>query len=604
MHEATVAPTLPDDGPPLRSPASYHQLARTLEQRSGVGPATRVTVVSTYTASFLKPFLQVELARLGVTSEIYFAGFGQLESQLLDAQSALFAFAPDIVIIASRIEDAIPDAVLRVRKLDGSDLEQVLNDSIERISALVSCTLAIRTCRVLVANFAMPALSTLGIGDAGLESSRTAAFARANERLRALLATFPGAHVWDYAGLVAAHGALGWADPRLWFVARIPVAAPHHGALAQHLARTIRAALFPPAKVLVLDLDNTIWGGVIGDDGVGGIQLGDEWPGSGFKALQRRILGLRDRGILLAIASKNDLSVVEDAFRAHPEMLLSWSDMAAARVSWAPKSQGIREMAEELSLGLDAFVLLDDNPLERAEVLSAIPQMRVVNVEAWGSLERALAECPWFDQLSTSSEDLKRSELYAHERQRRDLSTQYASVSDFLVSLQMTGDAGRVTDVDRSRVAQLFAKTNQFNLTGRRPSESELAQWSELPEDHCVARIRIRDRFGDQGLVAAAVMHRERTRARIDTFVMSCRVMNRQVEHALLAQLGDVAREWNCDAIEAEFIRSARNEGAADFLPQAGFQIMNDGAGVAGRLGMSLDSDVLAWPNCINRKRS
>lgn len=587
-------------GPPFPSQAEYHRVARLVAAESTKAHAVRVAILSSYTAEFLKPFLHVELARLGLESSLWFGGFGQLESLVMDSGSALYAFRPDVVVMALRIEDIQPDAVFRARTADGAELRDAAAATIARTKALVEALQSTRRCTVLLSNFSEPEPSVLSVGDASVSTSRSSAFAGANVDLRMMAAGIGGAFVWDYAGLVRARGALEWSDARLWFHARIPVAAPHHAWMAQHLARTIRASISPMAKVLVVDLDNTIWGGVIGDDGIEGIALGDEYPGNEFKALQRQVLALRDRGVLLAVASKNDEAVVVEAFRGHPEMLLRWEDFAAARVNWLPKSIGIAEMATELNLGLDAFVFLDDNPVERTEVQSSLPSVKVIDVEPWGTLRRALASCPWFDTLSSSAEDFVRAEQYSRERERREGESRYATVDEFLRSLGMCADVGRAGAVDRGRVAQLIGKTNQFNLTGRRHPEAALGPWIDDSEHYCVARLRLRDRFGDHGMVAAALMVREAVTARIDTLVMSCRVMNRHVESGLLAYLCEVASEWGCQEIIGEYIASPRNSMVSGFYPAHGFVgSSKEGSGTTWTL--ALDRGGVAWPELLRR---
>jgi FkbH-like protein len=557
--------------------------------------ALRVAVLSTFTAAFLEPFLRVELARLGLPPELFVGGYGEMESLVLDPSSRLHRFAPDVVVLAIRPEDMAPDAIYRVSTTTGEEYEGQLSAWLERLAGLLSPNGVRPRWLSLVANASVPE-PVLGIGDAALAESRTALTAAANSRLQALTARMGGAYVWDYAGLVRSRGSEGWRDDRLWFLGRIPVAAPHHGAMAQHLARTVRAATQPRAKVLVLDLDNTLWGGVLGDDGVEGIKVGDDYPGNLYRQVQRQARTLRDRGILLTIASKNDLEPVQDAFARHPEFLLRWEDFAAHAVSWGPKSQGIAEMAQTLGLGLDAFVFLDDNPVERAEVAASLPEVRIIDVEPWGSLHRALAQCPWFDQVSSSAEDLQRAAQYAVERQREALAASHGSLDEFLVSLDLTATISPTSTVERGRVAQLLAKTNQFNLTLRRHSEAQVAAFLETPDRSHVVHMRLADRFGDHGIIAAAVLLRDGEQAIIDSFVMSCRVMNRYAEHALLAYLGEVARSWGGRTLVGEYVSGPRNGMVAGFYASNGFSSVGEH-----RWELALDVGVPEWPSPVRR---
>jgi FkbH-like protein len=433
-------------------------------------------------------------------------------------------------------------------------------------------------------------------------NSLTHALSDANRRLAERLTLIPGAVVWDYAGLVRARGAAGWTDQRLWAMARSAVAAPHQSALASHLARTLAGVRRTPAKCLVLDLDNTTWGGVIGDDGPAGIQLGDEYPGSVYKAFQRAALALTDRGILLAVVSKNDHEVVEQTFRTHPEMVIRWDDLAAVRANWRPKSENLREIAAELNIGLDALVLFDDNPVERAEVRAAVPEIGVIEAPAdpLGFVD-ALQASSWFDQTGLSAEDRARTAMYREERGRQALAAAAASPEEFLRSLEMEAEVGLVDAATLPRVAQLVGKTNQFNLTTRRHSQAEIAGMGE-DAGHVVAWLRLRDRFGDQGLVAVGILLRNETDAEIDTFLMSCRVMNRCVEQAFMAFLLERARTIGCLTATGRYLPTKKNAMVRDFFPRLGFVAAGAAEGGGDRFVLDLRTSGVAWPGVIKRR--
>lgn len=604
MREQTRSPdhqTELEYGPPLVDVARYHLLSRTISTEQHKTQVVRIAVLSTYTLGFLEPFLRVELRRLGLHCELFFGGFGEVESLWLNPESALHAFAPDVVVVSMRLEDVVPGVFQRSSGRDASALRTAAEATIERLGAILSHERA-AAWTTLVANFAHTEPSPHGVGDASLPSSHGAIVAETNQRLRELVQRQPGVFVWDYQGVVHQCGAAQWCDDRLWFLGRIPVAARHHGALAQHLARTLRAAILPAAKVLVLDLDNTLWGGVVGDDGVDGIEIGDDFPGNQFKLVQRLALGLRDRGVLLAIASKNDLDLVQEAFRTHPDLLMRWSDFAAVSINWERKSHGIAHMAEQLQLGLDAFVFLDDNPVERAEVRASLPTVKIIDVEAWGSLHRALAACPWFDALALSAEDFDRATLYQAERSRAAAaSVGQQTVEGYLTSLQLIAKPQEATAVELGRVAQLFAKTNQFNLTMRRPSEATLTHWMNDATSTNVACMRLADRFGDHGIIAAAVLMRHEKDAFIHSLVMSCRVMNRRAELAFLSYLAELARKWNCGRLIGEYISGQRNAVVSSLYLSTGFTEIDDAEGGGRRFAIDLSTESLPWPSIIER---
>jgi len=582
-------------------PADYIRLARALERagdETGLVPL-KVAVLSSHSLGFVQPFLAVEAARIGFRVSSYVGAFGQFEQELLANDSALYRFAPDALVLALRPEDVDPDAVVRYHGPGGPRFAALAADLPERLGRLVEAFRARSDAPVLVANFAPPAALPFGAFDAHLAASLGYALDGLNRAVRDAVAARANAYVWDYAGLVRACGAAEWTDPRLWALARIAVAARHQPAAARHLARSLAAVRRPPAKCLVLDLDNTLWGGVIGDDGLSGIQLGDDYPGNVFKSFQRSVLGLADRGILLAVVSKNDHAVVQQAFREHPEMLITWEQLAAVRINWEPKSGNIRAVAAELNLGADALVLFDDNPVERAEVRANAPEVGVIEVPPQPTgYVRALWESAYFDQTTLSDEDRGRAEMYGRERQRRALQQGFASPEAFLASLAMVAQVGELDDTTRERVAQLVGKTNQFNLTTRRHSAAALAELAAAP-DAVVGWLRLRDRFGDQGLVAVGILRRDGRRAEVDTFLMSCRVMNRRVEQAMMAFLVEHARRLGCDELAGEYVRTARNGMVEQLYAELGFEAE---PGQPQRYRLDLRRGDVAWPPVIRRE--
>ncbi len=580
--------------------AEYARLARELSAADNNGKLRplRLGVLSSCTMQFVESALIVESAAQRLHVRPYFGPFGQFEQELNDPASGLNKFEPDVLLLFMRPEDIDPDVVTRFHA--GPKSTEILQQTIDRLDACVAAFRARSSRPVLVANFALPARVPLGPFDANVGDSLTYAWAQANRTLRERLSAHAETVVFDYAGLVASSGASTWADPRMWALARVPVAADKQPGLARALARTLAGMVFPPAKCLVLDLDNTLWGGVIGDDGIEGIQLGDDYPGNIFKAFQRAALGLIDRGILLAVVSKNYPEVVERALREHPEMLIRPEHLSAMRVNWQPKSQNLREIAAELNIGLDALVMFDDNPAERAEIAANAPEVRVVDVPADPlHYERALHECGFFDTPIVSAEDRKRVEMYRTERAREEVRAKAQTVEEYLAGLEMVAEAGPVDRLNLARVAQLVGKTNQFNLTTRRHAQAEIARMCDEP-GYAVHYLRLRDRFGDMGLIGVTVLAYNNDEAVIDSFVMSCRAMGRQAEVAMMADLLDAARANGCRRVIGEYIPTAKNGIVADLYTNFGFAPLET-IGETQRFVLDLTTSGVAWPATIQR---
>jgi FkbH-like protein len=593
--------TPPLNIPPDPRPSEYQRLAREIEvsRRHGMEPL-RIAMLTSSTVNLLRPVMIVEGARLGFALDFFAGDFGQLEQPVLDSNSLLYSAPRDVLVLAFQPADLVPDVFDRYYASTGRDLDTLCAELTDRLVAAARAFRNNTGRPILVANFALPAALPLGPFDAGDPNGLTHRLAAHNEALTRRLHGETDVYVWDFAGLVRAAGSAAWTDARLQLLARVTVASERQPILARHLIRTISALRRPPAKCLVLDLDNTLWGGVVGDDGVEGLHLSDDWPGSPYKAFQRAVLGLRDRGILLAVASKNDEAVAATAFRTHPDMLIKWEDLAAVRINWDLKSTNMRAIAEELNIGPDALVLFDDNPVERAEVCAGLPEARVIDVPVDPTRYReALFASGHFDQLGLSAEDRERADMYRVERQRSILKQEAPSLADFLESLEMEAEIGTAGRQTLGRIAQLIAKTNQFNLTTRRHTPADLARMA-ASDDTVVAWLRLRDRFGDQGLIGVGILTRQESDACLDTFLMSCRVMNRGVERALMAYLIEHAAAKGCRRVLGEYLPTPKNHMVAGLLPELGFA-PNGRSGNGSSWMLELGAGVHIWPEHIRR---
>ncbi len=586
------------EGDKALSAAEYMKAARALKDdaaaRERLQPV-RLVLLSTFTTTLLDAYLKVEAARQGFLVDIHHGGFNQFEQELLGDGWRGTEGGTEVVVVMMRLEDLHPDAGFRVYG-DGADdaFAAISANVLGRIESTLSLFRDRSKGTALVANFIVPDARLAPIFDANQKGSLTYQVAGLNRALLEKVSARGGCHVWDYAGLVTSAGSARWTDPRLWALSRMPVASANQPLLAQHLARTLRGALKPAAKCLVLDLDNTLWGGVIGDDGVAGIQLGDEHPGRAFKEFQRAVLGLRDRGIILALASKNDLSVVQDALATHPEMLIKMKDFASVRISWDRKSKGLKSMAEELNIGLDSLVFFDDNPVERAEVAESLPEVHVVDVPLEpAQYVRALSNIAAFDVPSLTPEDRLRAQSYQSQIERREAESTAGSLDEFLPSLQMEAEVGTWNAIVAQRVTQLVGKTNQFNTTTRRSTEAELADLHA--KGLGVYWLRLTDRYGDMGLVGVWVLTREADEAVVHGVILSCRVANRGIEQTMLAHAATQARAAGCTRLVGEFIPSAKNKPVADLYPKLGFAERGTTDGVT-RYTRDLAQDDLVIP--------
>jgi FkbH-like protein len=412
---------------------------------------------------------------------------------------------------------------------------------------------------------------------------------------RGIAETYSGARgvVLDAARLAECVGVAAWFDPTLYNLAKQPFAAEFLPLYADHVARTIGAIRGKSRRVLVLDLDNTVWGGVIGDDGMEGIKLAQgDATGEAHLAVQRYALALRDRGVVLAVSSKNDDAVARRVFREHPEMQLREHHVSVFQANWQDKATNIKAIADELSLGLDSFVFLDDNPLERELVRRTLPAVAVPELPDDPALYgRTLAAAGYFDTLTFSEEDKSRADFYQANARRVALQSQVGDLNAYLDSLDMEISFRPFDATNRARITQLINKSNQFNLTTRRYSEAEVAD-AEADSSVFTLQVRLTDIFGDNGMISVVICRPDSPDTwRIDSWLMSCRVLMRNVEQMVLRELLMHARARGVQRIIGEFRPTDRNGMVREHYAKLGFDRLAERADGAVEWVMAVPDD-------------
>ena len=385
--------------------------------------------------------------------------------------------------------------------------------------------------------------------------------------------------VLDCDRLAASLGTSRWFDDRYWYLTKQAVAPEALPDLARHTAALLAASAGLSRKCLVLDLDGTLWGGVIGEDGLNGIRLGSGPAGEAYADFQSFVLGLKRKGILLAVASKNNDADARLPFEQHPDMRLRLEDFALFIANWNDKATNLRRIAAELNIGLDSLVLVDDNPAERSLVRRLVPEVDVIDLpEDPAGYRRCLADYLRFETVALTEEDLQRTEQYRAQRDAGALASAATSLDEFHRTLQMRALVKPFDDFHLPRVAQLIAKTNQFNLTTRRYQTTDVERFLKSSISR-VYTLEVSDRFVDHGVVGTAIVHVERNQWRIDSLLMSCRVMGLTVEQAFLARICEDALDAGVTTLLGEFIPSKKNHPVKDFYCQNGFTLQSDDGG-------------------------
>jgi FkbH-like protein len=566
----------------------------------------RLAILRSFTVEPVIPLLRAAAFASGIDLTVQFGDFNAYPQEILDEESSLYRFAPDGAILATRTADLAPDLWNQYPDLPQGALAEAVQRVSKTFEQWIGAFRKRSSAALIVHSLEQPTRPSTGVLDAqsGFNESalsQSGAIQQINQELRKIVAAHRGVYLLDYDALVARHGRLRWHDERKWLTARMPIAADQLIHLSREWLRFVVPLAGKTAKVLVVDLDNTLWGGVIGEDGMAGIQIGAEYPGAAYQALQRALLDLARRGILLAICSKNNLDDALEALQNHPSMLVRPSHFAAMRINWHDKALNLREIASELNVGVDTLAFLDDNPMEREQVRAALPQVNVIDLPP-DPLDYAatVRDAPAFQRLVLSDEDQQRTELYAAQRERSQAQQSFQSKEDFFRYLELEVEIAPLEPATLARAAQLTQKTNQFNLTTRRRTEQQIAELAARAGSQ-VLTIRLRDRFGDHGLVGVAITRDDSASCEIDTFLLSCRVIGRTVETALLSHVASEAASRGRQQLAGWFLPTKKNAPARDFYAQHGFQLQSQN-GEGSFWTLDLRQKTIAMPEWIRLK--
>lgn len=548
-----------------------NRLRRSLSAADKPFRDVKVAILGGTTTNELTNFLDLVLLANGYRGHFYESDYGAYFEEATIDPTRLIAFAPDFVVVHTswrnlrhRFDPAATEA----------DLTQRTQEAVERLQAIWTALRTNARCVVIQNNTDYPHTRLLGNLDA-VHPGGAVRFAREfNALLAKAIASESGVLLNDIEYLASRSSTTDWQDESRWFSYKIAHTPEANMAMAVSIASMVHASMSGPRKCLVLDLDNTLWGGVIGDDGVDRIVLGRETAlAEAYTAFQEYCLQQRDRGVLLAVCSKNNDEIARQGL-LHPDSVLRIEHFSAFRANWQPKHENIASIAAELNIGLDSLVFVDDNPAERALVSAQLPMVAVPDVGADVSRYAGILDHErYFETTSISREDAERAALYARNAARVVEQAQFASYDQYLDSLEMQAEIKSFREPYLERIAQLVNKTNQFNLTTRRYSLAEV-QHMATADDHITLYGKLTDRFGDNGLVTVVTGQLTGARVAILDWLMSCRVLKRDMELAMLDQLVHFARAHSATEVVGTYIPTAKNGMVADHYERLGFTRM------------------------------
>ena len=542
-------------------------------QQTAINPL-RVAILRSYTIETMTPYFEVLCKIAGFQPLVYLAGYGQVFQEVLNGQSALYDTKPEIIFLFMRLEDIRPEIVQVFLDLSQEQLREMLVNIEEDVEKLISNIRKHTQASIVVSNFIVPSYPTLGIYDATSRQSQTHVVERLNMSIAEILAGHSNCYLMDLDQVASRLGKIQFFDPRMYYVSKAPYSRDGFLEMAREILKFVKVIKGQGKKCIVLDCDNTLWGGIVGEDGIDGIELGSEYPGICFREFQQQLLSISRKGFVLAINSKNNESDVMEVLNTHPHQVLKEENFACLKVNWGNKVDNMHAIAAELNLGVDSFVYLDDDPAECKLIEDNLPEVLTIQVPKEPiALVSLLNEIDELEILSLTAEDRTRPKLYRKEAKRKQLKASVTSLEDFYASLGMEMEVFHNQSGQIPRLAEMTQRTNQFNLTTHRYSESEIRRFIESNEYELYA-FALRDIFGDSGVVGEAIFKKmDSSVYEIDTLLLSCRVIGRTAEDSFVNYCLKKLREKGVKKVIGQYTPTKKNAVVQGFYDKMGFSI-------------------------------
>jgi len=532
----------------------------------------KVAFLSSFTINGLSESLKVKCSKKQISCNQYVAGYNQYNQEILDKKSGLYSFSPDITFLILDTRSIFGDLFHFPYSVTKSERENFVNEKITEIINLIIKFNETSDSKLVITNLSLPHYSPHGIAETKTNYSFHDAIIDFNKKLKEKLLNINSAYVFDFFKFVTKHGENNVFNFQNYLFGDIKISLDYIPYLANEFMPYIISFLGLTKKCIVVDLDNTLWGGIVGEDGFDGIRLGPQPPGNAFVEFQKYLKALSQRGILLAINSKNNFDDAIQVIREHPFMILTESDFSCIKINWNNKASNMQEISKELNIGLDSFVFFDDDPINRELIRESMPEITTPELPHDPSFySEVIQSLHDFSTFQITSEDTNRGQMYLEQKQRTESQNSTSDISEFLKKLNLEIEIKKTNSFTIPRISQLTLKTNQFNLTTKRYHEDQIKKFSE-DKNILIGCAQIRDKFGDNGITGVFIV--EKTNYDewfLDTFLLSCRVMGREAEKAILYFIINEAKNNNIKRLKAKFIPTEKNKPIENFLPDCQF---------------------------------
>lgn len=556
----------------------YIDQLNTIENKTGLKNLSpiKIAILRNYTVEPLEPVFKLRLILEGFNPQFIYGGYNQFAQEVFDDASFLYKSRPDIILFLLRLEDLLPGFYEEYNIRTASEWLQIIKSTVEQLEAYALHIREKMEAHMVFQNVCLGGLPYWGVYDVQQIQNQIHLVHEFNQSLINHMSLIPNAFVWDYNHFLSRKGYETVYDPKMWYLSKNPFKYSAYPEIVDDLCRYLISAIGKVKKCIILDLDNTLWGGILGEEGFDRIALGNDYPGSCYRDFQRELLKLYHRGVLLAINSKNNEEEVFEVIDKHPNMVLKRKHFAAYRINWNDKATNLEEIAQELNIGIDSMIFIDDNSRECELIRQMHPECTVIELpKKVYNIPRTIQSLCNIENINITEEDKKKGEIYQSQVERKKIQKTISNLEDYLKSLEIEVSIKEADDYSVPRIAQLTQKTNQMNLTTRRYSESNIRYFMESPFSQ-VYYVSVKDRLGDQGIVGVIILKIEEDKCMIDTFLLSCRVLGLTIEQSMLAFIQNKAKESGCKQLIGEYIPTRKNKPAAGLYEKADFKKQND----------------------------
>lgn len=545
----------------MRQCRAYEKQAQVTER------GMRIAVLGSYSIQYYVKALRYWLHAQGVEAEFYEGEYDGIAMDVLDDRSKLYEFRPEVVILLPYFKDIRPLPALFE---DAQEMSAMADKQLGYYHQIWSRLHEKTGCQILQSNIVVPPFAQLGNLEGKYAFSKSCYYHEINKGLFRIAEDY--VTIIDFERLAEKVGKRNWFDWTAYYLTKTGFNLEYLPQAVELTASVLLAYKGKTRKCLALDLDNTLWGGVVGDEGYDGIQIDPNHAvGEAYLAFQEYVLSLKERGVILAVCSKNDEAIAKEPFEKNPHMRLKLADIACFVANWEDKASNLKRIATELNIGVDSLVFFDDNPAEREIVKKYVPEVEVIEVPEDPALYvTALDEAAPFEWVQLTKEDVARPASYVENRKREALKTSFVDYEEYLRALAMRGTAGEPEITDVGRFSQLINKSNQFNLRTQRYTEGQIHAFLDDADYYCLC-VRLRDMFSDYGIISCVILKFSGKECFIDTWVMSCRVLKRGVENLMFKKILELAKTRGCSCVRAEYIRTKKNAMVENFYDDLGF---------------------------------